>query len=960
MSVTKVVKVEDVAGTRSSPCDDLFNPDTPTQTASKSNSIVTFTNEDSSSIIARESPDGAEDKQLVPKEELPVSLYPLPENWPQIPQLDGRRSCELTNSTLPCVNKAVSHLQLLQNIINDWFIQAEEEIKSRKSSRRQSVQSELVAVSPQKKQLRFSDERELTPSKKTDSIAGSVAGFTLTGTPDSTSQNLSIQGVGAKLDESIDIVEPVDDEAALPYLGAEDVVEEIITLLARLEKDRQETEAEWKREKGKVSLLTQKIDGLCLKRLRELPAIVQREHEACILDLNELQWHVAYCSRSEARIKDRKEIAEVLNARLKEDIAFVKRHIPLVQEKLLLELEAMDKIKKAQQETNQELEMTKQRQTKTEIKNLEANNKAETERGHIKQELDTVRDNLSQINEELVAAKMTHSAYVQQINDIEDKLKSNTQELLILEVKRENACDSAEHHNAKVKSLHEDIEKEGIEYNRLQNENIFLEKELNTTKNRIAHEVSKLTATVKQLEGKIRTLHLQNQEADMEIQDGEDKIHKYEKQKIADEKNMARIEKEMTRTATIMNATIDEYNQVALLNLSIKEQLSNEEEKIFRLEETLKNTIETLTRQVKDEIHNRTVLQARINSDNTEIDRTRIESAKKQDKAGKVAEDVDTAVNTVLTKVERLRSSKEENEKLKVNLADKIEETKKQHKESRDRFLERLTEMEPHHVHLKEDVKVVNKKIEHMTWRTEMMTKNIEDMDASEGMMNRVVGSTEKAIKHHTEDLKELNIQLESSGKIENDLTQAFNEVQDRIYIAENRHSKFLEERKNVLKQTEMAKTTCLANNKDLAAKYRQLQNEYIINKEKLLNSYEERIKYEKSLSDLRQLKCLQKKMHGALTELYKLSGKYNDAELARMEIEASRNGAKVEELQDEMNQALTSITHFLQTQMDGTAAKKMALEALQKKSTGRRTPVSVSGSNNSSRTPKHTVTAKG
>ena len=46
----------------------------------------------------------------------------------------------------------------------------------------------------------------------------------------------------------------------------------------------------------------------------------------------------------------------------------------------------------------------------------------------------------------------------------------------------------------------------------------------------------------------------------------------------------------------------------------------------------LQNTAETLRRQVKEEIHTRTVLQARINSDTQEIEKTRSESAKKKEK----------------------------------------------------------------------------------------------------------------------------------------------------------------------------------------------------------------------------------------------------------------------------------------------------------------------------------------
>ena len=45
------------------------------------------------------------------------------------------------------------------------------------------------------------------------------------------------------------------------------------------------------------------------------------------MDLNELQWHVAYTSRTLAKAQQRKDGAEVMNNRLKEDIDFVKMHV---------------------------------------------------------------------------------------------------------------------------------------------------------------------------------------------------------------------------------------------------------------------------------------------------------------------------------------------------------------------------------------------------------------------------------------------------------------------------------------------------------------------------------------------------------------------------------------------------------------------------------------------------------
>ena len=276
-------------------------------------------------------------------------VYPLPENWPKIPQIFRRKSCELTKATSPCVKKAVSHLELIQNIIEEWFKEREEEMKSRPCS---------VKPVPTKKQLRFSSTNETLDNVGRGSAMlrqqSATSGRTTTSL-NSSAHQLSISGVGVIKEE---------EDALLPYLGAEDVLDEIVTLLARLENDRMEILKSLVHEKEKVVRLNEKIDHLCLVRMRELPIAVQKEHEACIMDLNELQWHVAYSSRTEKRIHSRTHTAEVNNQRLDEEISFVQRHIPLVKEKLQLEIQAMESIKNAQSKTYVELDNTQQRKQK--------------------------------------------------------------------------------------------------------------------------------------------------------------------------------------------------------------------------------------------------------------------------------------------------------------------------------------------------------------------------------------------------------------------------------------------------------------------------------------------------------------------------------------------------------------------------------------------------------------------
>ena len=64
-------------------------------------------------------------------------------------------------------------------------------------------------------------------------------------------------------------------EFEIPYLGAEDVIDEVITLLAKLENDRRDTKKNLQNEKERVCKLSSKIDNLSEQRLQALPDAVQ-------------------------------------------------------------------------------------------------------------------------------------------------------------------------------------------------------------------------------------------------------------------------------------------------------------------------------------------------------------------------------------------------------------------------------------------------------------------------------------------------------------------------------------------------------------------------------------------------------------------------------------------------------------------------------------------------------------
>ena len=134
-------------------------------------------------------------------------LYPLPDGWPKIPELFVRRSWDFSTATCPSINKATAHLELLQNIIEDWSLQTRNDALCRTSSRATDrTKSRLTTASSvagstttERKQIRFipsaissvgTNVRQ--PFSRGEDIVSGVGR--------STTAELSIQGIGANID----------------------------------------------------------------------------------------------------------------------------------------------------------------------------------------------------------------------------------------------------------------------------------------------------------------------------------------------------------------------------------------------------------------------------------------------------------------------------------------------------------------------------------------------------------------------------------------------------------------------------------------------------------------------------------------------------------------------------------------------------------------------------------------
>ncbi|BFZ16961.1 hypothetical protein BsWGS_19999 [Bradybaena similaris] len=856
----------------------------------------------------------------------------FPDNLRRIPELKYHHwLSELSQCKTPSVRRAVSHLELIQNAIEDCFLKMSVESQSGQASQNSlATGRKHFKIETSLEKVGSDDHSSHSPHAVSTPRNSSLTTITR---PSRTSPTMA-----RELSDAEDGVHVVAD------LGALEVIAEVILLISELETDRRETQEMYLKEMRRAEWLRRQIDELRLRHLRELPSLVQREHEACIMDLTELQWHVTYSRRLQGKAQARFSVSHRSNTQLRERIDFVKQHVPLVQEKLVLEVDAMDNIRKAQghrqcntscrrgiKQADQELVVAQQKQAKVHMRSQETANKASTERGHIRRELDRGRDDVKTIRDHLNEAVMTHKAYVHQINDIYKKMAENDREMEVITVKNENAKTSEAMQATKVRNLQVKATEAEFDFRCLDNEIQKQEQEREVKKEQYVQVEVQLEQKKKAAEKQLQMASRENLAQSLEVQELEDKAAKLEHQKAADAKNVARMNQEIERTTILLQQTDDQHSQILNTNDHLQNQLQLQKDKAFRMEEKLKKSAEGLRRQTQEEIHTKKVLQARIGADQSELDKVKLETASKKDKAQSITAELEKAVSSVLEKVNKLQAIRLEKQQLTQDLTSQIQETEQRHIESFQMFSQTLTQVEPQHHSVQTDLNSVNKQLQTMEADISTMRNKIEEMDSAQIMMERFVTKAQNEIQILTSELQELELQLEAERKIGDDLRKQLHETLERLQGQESQHKRLHSDRQEVLHKHERDKTLLMENNQQLAARYRQLQKDYLLRKERMLKSYDERVKCEASITDMKQLKSLQLKLHGALVEFFKVSSLYGRTALSKLEQESWQNAGRVSQLHVNMQRALEDISQFLNARKEGTLAKMSTLGSVRR-----------------------------
>ncbi|NXF65149.1 CC178 protein, partial [Ciccaba nigrolineata] len=202
-----------------------------------------------------------------------------------------QHSCAFVNTPLPCINKAFHHIQELKmgKFFQRYILAFVYRITKQVSA--ESVEDNWLSLS-------------------------------------------------TKLDFKEAGVSPEDGKTLTLKQETEALLLEVTELIKRLEADREEAEKALELEKQRRKKLGMKIDCMSLWRLQELPAAVQKEYEMCTQGTLELQWHFDCKSRQLQQVQSQILNIETVNRKI-QDTDFMKKHSPLLEEKLNLEGKAV-------------------------------------------------------------------------------------------------------------------------------------------------------------------------------------------------------------------------------------------------------------------------------------------------------------------------------------------------------------------------------------------------------------------------------------------------------------------------------------------------------------------------------------------------------------------------------------------------------------------------------------------
>ncbi|KAM6373731.1 coiled-coil domain-containing protein 178 [Alca torda] len=786
------------------------------------------------------------------------------------------RSCAFVNTPSPCINKAIHHIQELELKVEKCF-----------------------------EQYGYVFKEEKIPRITEQVTAESIKDIWL-----SLSTKLDIKEANVSCEDGKTLTLKQETEALLL---------EVTELIKRLEDDREEAEKALELEKQRGKKLGMKIDCMSLWRLQQLPAAVQKEYDMCVQDTLELQWHFDCKSRQLRQLQNQILQTETVNRKIQEDIDFMKKHSPLLEEKLILEGEAVKEVLLAYEKASKtysdiccelmEIQMTMKRIDEESEKKIKS----------MYEKIKCAEMLLSQYKNELKHSEFIWTEYCMKLKETEEKIIKDEKHLEELVKQKAEIQEDAKCWNSKIEDLNNKIAAQGDESVKISDASSEVIKALEELKSTRESDLQNRKQKILNINEALDILKCENEELEGEneeilqnIGNSSRKKKAYESEVEAICKSICEIEEQIER--------LNEDLGNAELSYSEKKRKYDGLKKTKTTEEiSYKNSEWNLKKEIQDQKRVWKVSQARIKAINDELEEKQKAKLKKRKENTKRIEEIERQVPDLETKFKRNKDVFKEKQKKLSYLDQRVQQLDKQQKQTEQQLEQKRSIMQQQLNDIQEKISFVSSEIAENCRTMENLKNELKELNELWNIKQIEIENTEKSLVDLRKNLSGVKFKQQNVQMVFNHLQDELAEYEKRLKREEKTYGELLQIRKKNLKDLEAALEQIIKENLWLAQEYQIFQNNYLNSKDDLRKLYDNRIKVEAAVRDHQQLWALQRRLRGALVGRWRRRGLSIQAGLARIQAASQENAQKILAVQGELSKAIQNVTAFSHSLTDGS-----------------------------------------
>ncbi|XP_021785719.2 coiled-coil domain-containing protein 178 isoform X6 [Papio anubis] len=740
-----------------------------------------------------------------------------------------RHSCAVVNIPAPCVNKMISHIQDVESKIQEHLKRFETSFEEWSRISTKDLKEDWSVATPVK---------EVKPEEKRDEKC-------------------------PELKQEM-----------------ETLLSEAVHLIKSLETDRAEAEEALKRQRSRKNMINLKIDSWSVWKLQELPLAVQKEHEACLRDVIELQWHLEdKVNQLEHFAKQKMELEEA-NAKIQADIDYMNEHGPLLDSKRNQELQDLKNHYKKKKEV-----MDLHRKVCEELEEaLEACENARLKAQQIKEEMDKDihqdEKSIEAYKREMYQLTSLYDHYSSSVINVNTNIEEKEEE--VTEAIRETKSSKNELHSLS-KTL-EDLRRvydqliwkqksQENQYQEAVNDFYAAKKTWDIELSDVAKDFSAISLACTKLMEDNKKLGIDINKITEQINESIRKKSQYESEiksltmmKLKNEKHLKSLYREAYRIGTVFHLT--------------KHKTDEMEDKIAEVRRKFKGREEFLKKLTRGEVAAGMVLQKKLYSIYEVQALERKELLKNRAICAISLAELQEPVLQLEDEAERIRTLYEEHSTSKRS--------------------------------------AIFKDLEATKSKTMIFYAKINELNEELKAKEEEKKSFDQILEVLKNKFVTMRFKREHAQAVFDHYMQEKKDCEERIFEEDQRFRVLLAVRQKTLRDTQKTVADSLEENLRLAREYQQLQTTFLKEKDNYFTIYDKQLSLDTSIRDKKQLCQLQRRMHRLWQEHFKLVVLFSQMRLANFQTDSQESIQKILAVQEESSNLMQHILDFFQTLTDG------------------------------------------